>query len=505
MSLPSAVGLPKELMLGNLDQSLPPDAKSFSVKVQPSNLSTVVGSFSTGTTSNLVLNDIPFPTQNIVFDLPCGTSPSMFLDNRFTTVSFNVTLECTDGGTGTGGTGTAIQSWGDTGAFQRSGGHSWLDRMFITGQSGNIIEDIGEFGLINDTLIALQMNDAVRKGVATQYGFDRDDAINDYIEGCQGHKYDSMYFTNASATGHTETHSYSFPLLSGVIGCTADKFLNVGRTSKLSVTLVTSKVLPITIPIGIANSISTPAFYKVTLSNFSLQCEYIDIGVNALQLLDQTLIEGVAYIHGITYRTSTSTIDANTSGEVSLLAGIRASSVKSLFTRFSQGGNASTTNSCNGKYDSTCPMLSSINYSICGLKYPQNSINALLSPSQSYRETQMAIGSFNNSMFQSAISPTQYCKLSAGGNAQSFTNTTQAREWNLGTYPYSCAQYIFGECLEICARRGLLSGLNCTSAPIFVEMNVASPLTNTHTVYIQAMLDQILCHDCQSGDIQVRI
>ena len=504
MSLPSSIGLPKELMLGSLDNSLPPDAKSFSVKVQPSNLSTVVGSFSTGTTSNVVLSDIPFPTQNIMFDLPCGTSPSMFLDNRFTTLNFNVTVECTDGGTGTGGTGSAIQSWGDSGAFQRSSGCAWFDRMYITGQSGNIIEDIGEFGLINDTLMALQMNDAVRKGVATQYGLDCVDTLNVNNVGCQGHKYESMYLTNPSTTETTEIHSYSIPLLSGVIGCTADKFLNVGRTSKLSVTLVTSKVLPITIPIG-TNNISTSAFYKVTLSNFSLQCEYIDVGVNALQMLDSTLINGVAYIHGITYRTSMSSIDANTSGKVSSLAGIRASSVKSLFARFAQGGSASTSNSCNGKYDSTCPMLNSINYSICGLKYPQSSINPLYSPSQSYRETQCAIGSFNNAMYQSSISPKQYCKLSAGGLAQSFTNTTQAREWNLGTTAYTCAQYIFGVCLEIVAKRGLLSGLNCTSAPIFVEMNIANPVTNTHTLYIQAMLDHIVCHDCQSGDLQVRI
>ena len=225
MSLPSSIGLPKELMLGNLDNSLPPDAKSFSIKVQASNLTTIVGSFSTGTTSNVILNDIPFPTQQILFDLPCGISPSMFLDNRFTSISFNVTLECTDGGTGNGGTGTAIQSWGETGSFQRSSGCSWFERMYITGQSGNIIEDIGEFGLMNDTLIALQMNDSVRKGVATQYGLDVPDSQNPSSLGSQGHKYESMYFTNPSATGTTETHSYNFPLLSGVIGCTTDKFL----------------------------------------------------------------------------------------------------------------------------------------------------------------------------------------------------------------------------------------------------------------------------------------
>ena len=67
------------------------------------------------------------------------------------------------------------------------------------------------------------------------------------------------------------------------------------------------------------------------------------------------------------------------------------------------------------------------------------------------------------------------------------------------------SQFIFGECLEICARRGLLSGLNCTSAPIFVEMNIASAPTYAHTCYVQAMLDMVLIHDVKSGDISCRI
>ena len=52
---------------------------------------------------------------------------------------------------------------------------------------------------------------------------------------------------------------------------------------------------------------------------------------------------------------------------------------------------------------------------------------------------------------------------------------------------------------------GLLSGLNCTSAPIFVEMNIATAPTNAHTMYVIAMLDQVLIHDTTSGDISVRI
>ena len=180
--------------------------------------------------------------------------------------------------------------------------------------------------------------------------------------------------------------------------------------------------------------------------------------------------------------------------------------MKSLFCRFAQGGALSTTNSSNGKYDSVNPLLNSICFNVAGIKYPQTPINPLMQPSQCFSETQKAIGSFNNSQFQSCIVPTQYCKLSAGGSGQTLSvGSSQEYNWNLGSSPASQSQFIFGENVEVVARRGLLSGLNCTSAPIFVEMNTASAPTNSHTLYCIAMLDQVLIHDVKSGDIQVRI
>ena len=490
MSLPSSVGLPQEMMLGNLDYSIPPDAKSFSVKVQPSNLSQVQGSFTTGTGATTYWGDMPFPSQNIIFDLPCGASPSMFLDNRFTTLNFQMNITCTNAGTQS--TGTLYES------YLRGGAYSWFDRMYITSQNGQIVEDIGEFGLVNDTLVALQMNNSVRDGVANQYGFLSSTGIDS-----QGHKIPNLSAGKTIATTDTETHSYSIPLASGVVGVLADKFLNIGRTSKLQVVLQTSNIIPVT---GGTNSAWTGAgTIQVTLSNFSLSCEYVDIGVNALSMLDNTLVDGKSYIHGTTYRTSSVSLPA-IAGSQSLLAGIRASSVKSLFARFYEGGTASANNSVNGKYDSKCPIINSINFSVGGIKYPQQPINPLLAPSQAFRETQMAVGSFNNAQFQSSITPANYCKLSAGGTGQGAGNgATQEYSWNLGSAVTSQSQFIFGENVEVCARRGLLSGLNATSAPIFLELNVASAPTNTHTCYVTGMLDHVVIHDVRSGDIQVRI
>ena len=487
MSLPSSVGLPNECMLGNLDYSLPPDAKSMSIKVQPSNLSSIVSStYSTGTTAGAVL-DLQFPSQNIIFDLPAGSSPSTFLDNRFTTLNFrmNIAVSGTAGATSTMTTG-----------FLRSNANSFFDRMYITSQNGQIIEDITEYGLVNDTILNLQMNNSVRDGISSQYGF----ASVSLIES-QGHPL-PIFTGRQLATGDTTSNSYSVPLLSGSIGCLSDKFLNIGRTSKLQVVLQTTSVLPLSIT---CNSVANATSFVVTLSDFSLQCEYVDIGLNALKMLDQTLVDGKAYIHGTTYRTSTATLPASITGSTSLLAGIRASSVKSLFARWFEGGALSTTNSSSGKYDGKNPLINNIQFNVGGVKYPQTPINPLLNPSQAFAETQKAIGSFNNSQFQSSITPQQYCKLSTGGTSSGLTSSTQDVYWNTGSSPDKQCLFIFGENVEVCARRGLLSGLNCTSAPVFVEANIASAPTNSHTMYVMAMLDQVLIHDVNSGDISVRI
>ena len=503
MSLPSSLGLPQEMMLSNLDFSIPPDAKSFTVKIQPSNIASVTTSFTPTITTNTPFPDIPFPSQNIIFDIPCGQSPSTFLDNRMTCLNFEMTVACTN--VNGGSTGKFVDS------YLRGGAYSWFDRMYITSQNGQVIEDISEFALVNDTLCALQMNNSVRDGISNQYGFEFGTA-----NASQGHKIDclsSSIDAGAFTTNLSERHSYSIPLTSGIIGCLADKMLNIGRTSKLQLVLQTSQIMPITGGVGTAFTTSAPT-YSVTLSNMSISCEYIDIGINALQMLDQTLADGKAYIHGTTYRTSSANIASGTSGTQTLLAGIRASSVKSLFARFGQGGanilaTANTGGSIHGKFDSFNPTISAFAFNIGGMRYPQQSLLPLLQPATCFTALQQAVGSFNNAQFQSCIIPTAYCRLSAGGTASGVgaNNTkgaTQEYNWNtLGTF--SQAQFLLGVNLEVCARRGLLSGLNCTSSPIMAEMTIASAPTNAHTMYVIAMLDHVVIHDVKSGDIQVRI
>ena len=144
------------------------------------------------------MSDQPGNVQNIIFDLPCGASPSMFLDNRFTTLNFTANLQMITAGVGSGS--------GYLCPYLRGSAYSYFDRMYITSQNGQIIEDITEFGLVNDTMIALQMNTSVRHGCAISYGFDAGNMVTSSTSdpgvagGCMGHQWEQLVDGTASGT-----------------------------------------------------------------------------------------------------------------------------------------------------------------------------------------------------------------------------------------------------------------------------------------------------------------
>jgi hypothetical protein len=467
--------------------------KSYAVKVMASNVQSVASpaiSLIQGAAG--VIAQPQFVSQNIFFDLPCGQSPSTFLDTRFSTISFRATMTFPTSVVGAGS---------NPNAYLRSGAYSFFDRMYITGGNGQVLEDVAEYGLIYDLLASLQLNSATRDTLALQYGFNSVASS----DACQGHQWSTMAGTaTLPTTAMVETRSYSFPLVSALTGMGSDKFLNIGRLNKLQVALQTATELPISVTLAAA---ATAGSFQITLSDIALNLEYVDIGSSSLGMLDSTLVDGKAYVHGTTYRTSAVSMTA-VAGNQSLLAGIRGSSVKSLFARFVDGGGV--TNSPNGKYDSKNPIANSLNFNIGGLKYPNNPVNPLIAPASAFRNLQMAIGAFNNAQFQSAITPAQYCKLAAGGTASGTTlGGTQDANYTLVAAAASAVaqqcQFIYGENLEIVAKRGLMSGISCVNAPVFLELNTSTAPTNGQQVYVHAMIDSVFIHDVRTGEIQVRM
>jgi hypothetical protein len=221
-------------------------------------------------------------------------------------------------------------------------------------------------------------------------------------------------------------------------------------------------------------------------------------------MLKSTLIDGKSYSHGTTYRVSSCPLPAS-AGASSSLIGVRASSVKSIFARFAQGGAATTGNSSNGIFDSSNPSINSYAFNVASQKYPQNPVNPLLFPGNAMTNLQRAIGSFNNANFISAITPQFYCKLSAGGTNQGFgVASTQDYNWNTGSDPFNQSRFFIGENLEVCAKKGLLTGINATSAPMFFECNIAQTPTNAHTIYFIVAIDHIIIHNHEDGTLETR-
>jgi hypothetical protein len=181
---------------------------------------------------------------------------------------------------------TNITGAGCSSAYLNGTAASFFDRMWVTGQSGANIEEIQEYGLVTKNLLELQMDGSSRDASALQYGLNVE-APN--TAGLQGHPIGILNATTVGYGSNYASYSYSIPLISSCIGVTADKFLNVGRTNKLTLNLQTSPVLPFILTT--AGTVTAGAF-TVTIQDIFLSCEFIDIGHSALGLFDGSLVDG---------------------------------------------------------------------------------------------------------------------------------------------------------------------------------------------------------------------
>ena len=491
--LNTSVGVPKECDLSTLPQSIPIDAKNNSIRVQPSNVSSVSGTFSSGTTATTIWDGLVFPSTQIIFDIPSSGSPSQFLDHRMTSISFNAVFSCTNAGTK--GTGTLFAS------YLRGGGHAWFDQLDIIGADGTVLESIPEYGLVVDTLIQNQMTIAQRDSISMMQGF-----VSNAENNIQGH-YIPAFSDHALATTDTMTISYTIPIYSALLGTGATKYLNLGRANRLQLRLTTTNVIPVTG--GVNAAFTAAATFKCELNNITLNLEVIDIGLASLAVLDKST-DGNAYSSGISYKVSSFQMPA-TSGAISLLTGIRCSSLKSAIFRFVQNAALTTANgSYNGKYDSFNPFINSFRLNVGGMTYPQQPINPLLQPAHAFYELSKAFGTWNNSLFSSCIVPNNYCVLSrsATGAASGLTSTDQDASYILCTTTVATDRIIsfhLGLNTEIFSRWGLMSGINCSSAPVFVDLQTKLATTYAHSVYCISMVDMVFIHNLSTGLISVRM
>jgi len=478
----SQYGFPKQLQ-NEIDASVPPFVSSYSVKVVPSNVSQVQSSTQTLTAGVPVqLNGV---SQNIIFDIPAGQG-NTFIDPRFTTINFRVNYEIVNTPS------AAIV----TSANLRSSAYAHFDRSYMQSQTGVVLDDVNLIGLVQDTLLQLECDVAQRDALASMYGLAFDVATAS-LNANQGHAISGISGATLAAAS-SNYYSYSMPFINSLIGKGARKMFCIGKTGKLQCVLQSAAILPITF---VNSTATTAATFRCTIDNISLNLQYIDIGAEGMKMLNKT---GIQYYDGITYRVSAATLPASTSGTISLLTGLRGSSVKSIFTRFTEASTLSTAGCINQIYDSKMPQATSISYNVNGVLVPPNPVDLIHAPATAFSFVQEANGSYNTYEFKSGLVPSQFFVYIPGG-----TLATDADKLVSGANSVSSAtnqaQFLWGYNLEKISQFGILDGMSLNSGNTFLNMTLANANTNTITCYFISKQDIIYVHDFSTGEITARL
>lgn len=481
----SAVGFPKELS-NEIDYQLPASVNSYNVRVVPSNVSSVVSPTQTLTASStLQLNGT---SSNIIFDLPCSGGKGVHIDPRFTLVNFRVKYEVPAGAS------AAII----TSARLRSHAMAWFDRMFITEQSGAIVEDVNLYGLVNDTIVATEIDVAQRDCLALPFGFAYEPESSSSQNITSGHALAGINGATITTSAVSVYYSYSVPLVSALLGKGAGKMFNLGQTSRLQLTLQTASVLPITFVMGTA---TTAATFISTMDNISLSCQYVDVGTEGMRLLGKT---GPQYYNGLTWRVSASAVSSGQTGAVSILTGIKGSSVRTIGLRVNESSTLSTAGCINGIYDSKCPQATALSWNINGQLYPSNPINPLNNPAQLFQQTQQALGNFNSYEWKSGLVPSRYFVYLISTTAlPTDADRVFTDAGNTSSVLYQ-SQFMWMYSLEKVSKAGIMDGQNMTSGQTYLQAQITNGSTNNLTYFFIAKMDVVFILDPASGSISVR-
>ena len=359
----SALGLP-----ASLDYKLPPslsdDSKAYWVSIAPDGVNSVSATGLPMLSTTLNASQLnAFNSQLIAFTIPSGTSKSVFMDCRETSLNFRLTVQVTTAAAGGGGLVHNLIS----------SAQSFFDSLTV--YSNNIpIEQINGYNILANQLLMSTVNFSEKYGgCAVAMGCDANTQAGTDLPTTQ--------------TAATWYFNFSIPLIS-VIGLNnQDRMFPIGSISNLQLQMQTAALLPFA-------SYNTTAptnagTMNVTLDQFSLNLKYIDIGMASATLLHSTLNEGKIFMKTATWVQSAVNIPSGSQGQSNLLYQIRNSSLKSLLIQNSQ----STSLACpNGLYDAINLAVTQFNVSIGGVSHPQKLLDPSRRPSEAFLAYMSALG-----------------------------------------------------------------------------------------------------------------
>jgi hypothetical protein len=312
--------------------------------------------------------------------------------------------------------------------------------------------------------------------------------------------------------------NFTIPLLS-VIGANYEKDFPVGSINNLQLQLTTATLLPI---VGYSTAVTTqPAFsQQFTLSEFSLNMKYIDIGEAASQMFMMTIPDNRILYKTSSYTNAQSTLPIGSSGASQILLQIRNSSVKSVYSQFGQSNSVTAQSliSPNGLYDAINITTSSRQLQIGGSFFPNRPINDISRSSEGYIYLMQSMGYSIPNQLGTTVTREAYNSVGAVAAVPTGANIETALvlpaavgraapvgsdQGSQSVLQFPSAHY-HGYDTE---RLGgvLFSGVNTRSMPPFLNLVIQNALNATVSCNAWGYSDVVLAFDIGSKSVQAFI
>jgi len=483
------IGFPAELS-SKLDYTLPSEVSSMDVRIYPNNISSVQTAVTTygSATGN---QDIVLPTSTFTFALPTGAGKGQFLDPRFTRLNFRINYEIVSATSGATATITSTSSL-------RSGAHAWIQRAWEESQSGVVVADQPSYDIIADMDAEFGYDVAQRDANSVSLGFEQTGAGSNSINSNQGHAIGNFTYSAATPAAGSQYFSYSIPVLSPLIGAWAKKFFQIGAVNRHTLNLQLPPLAPVTF--NVTSAATTAGTLRVTIDQVSLQLRLVNIPMDALKMIGKA--SGVQYYNGQVGRVASQSL-GTTTGVQSWLIGIRGSSVKNLISRFTEG--VFTTAGCVNRYfDTKMPLYSSISYNVNGVNLPAAPDDLVRGVALAFARTQMAMAQFNSYDFKSGVVANSYCRYLPSSSVPADLDANCVSAGTTSLVNQLCG-FHYGVNLERVSKSGILSGMNLNSSNTYLNVNSTATPTNSVIAYFVALLDSLIIHDLETGELSVRL
>lgn len=490
------VGVPSEIdfSTAGMEKALPTGTRSYMMNVLPTGQNSFAsGAITTINTANTGSN-YSFPGGTVIFDVPCSQSRSSYIDVRNSYLKYRAQYRVETANTGASSAFVANVRGGAASIIQR-----------YTALVGGIQQfEIGEHGVLYDTLTKVMLNQSDRTSGFGTVCLGMSDlpyaksTTNASKVGNSGHFINNFTSTSSGLlTVGNEFHSYAMPLIDPLLGSLATQFLPIGKLPSLQLQLQLDTILPVTYyPTVVATAAGT---FSVTYDQWELVLSVIDFGAEAERVLEaSSVVGGKQYFKSVSYRSSTATIASSTGGTNDILIGCRAASCKAILARnyFSAQG----TSAVNDKYDSFNVALDGLQVQTGGVLMPNKPLNPNQSPASVLAELQKSFSALNLTIMNTAVSPLNFAKSTHAPSTTGIDYAVVAASAQ-PTTAQNPAEFLIGIDTEMCAKTGLISGINTLSSPVFMRYNISSTTPAAVSCVFHMMHDVIYQLDFQTGQL----